>query len=156
MGNLRAAELSVVPDLDLQRYSGTWFEVARLPNRFQRKCAGNVTATYTVRADGKISVVNECKKMDGSMERAKGTAKLAHQDGPKSKLKVTFFWPFYGDYWVIDLDPEYRWAVVGTPNRKYFWILSRSRELAGDVTEGILRRAREKGFALERLIRTPQ
>jgi apolipoprotein D and lipocalin family protein len=151
-----AAEVSTVGQIDLKRYAGKWYEVARLPNRFQRKCAGNVTATYELKSDGKLRVVNECKKIDGGQERAEGTAKLAKKGGPNSKLKVSFFWPFYGDYWVIDLDKEYRWAAVASPDRKYFWILSRTKELDAGTTAGILERAKGQGFVLERLIRTPQ
>lgn len=152
-----AAEVvTAVPDLDFQKYSGTWYEIARLPNRFQSKCVGNVTATYSLREDGKLRVVNECKEANGKVKRAEGRAKLANAKGPKSKLKVTFFWPFYGDYWVIDLDAQYRWAVVGTPDRKYFWILSRTKTLPAETVERILGRARAQGFQLDGLLRTAQ
>lgn len=148
--------LQVVPSVDLKRYAGKWYEVARLPNRFERDCAQDVTATYTLRPDGKITVVNACRKADGSMKSAKGTAKLADKNGPNSKLKVTFFWPFYGDYQIMDLDPEYRWAVVGEPSRGYFWILSRTAQLPEDVMAGILERAKAQGYELKDLIRVKQ
>ena len=115
--------------MDLARYAGKWYEIARLPNRFQRDCAANTTATYTLRPDGKITVVNECRKADGRTKSAKGTARVADPKGPNTKLKVTFFWPFSGNYWIIDLDPEYRWVVVGEPGRDYLWILSREPRL---------------------------
>jgi apolipoprotein D and lipocalin family protein len=148
--------LEVVPSVDLNRYAGKWYEVARLPNRFERDCARDVTATYTLRPDGKITVLNECRKENGQLKSAKGTAKLADKNGPNTKLRVTFFWPFYGDYWIIDLDPEYRWAVVGEPGREFFWILSRTPSLPEDVIAGILERARGKGFELGNLIRPEQ
>lgn len=151
-----AEVVTAVPELDFQKYSGTWYEIARLPNRFQGKCVGNVTATYSLREDGKLRVVNECKEANGRVKRAEGRAKLANAKGPTSKLKVTFFWPFYGDYWVIDLDAQYRWAVVGTPDRKYFWILSRTKALPAETVERILGRARAQGFQLDGLVRTVQ
>lgn len=149
-----AEVVRAVPDLDFQKYAGTWYEIARLPNRFQNKCVGNVTATYSLREDGKLQVVNACKESNGRVKRAEGRAKLADAKGPKSKLKVTFFWPFYGDYWVIDLDPEYEWAAVGTPDRKYFWILSRTKTLPGETVERILARAGAQAFDLKGLVRT--
>lgn len=155
-GLLQAAELRVVPQLDLKQYAGKWYEVARLPNRFQRMCESNTTATYELRPDGKITVINACRKADGSTTTAKGTAKLLGGANPNSKLKVTFFWPFYGDYWVMDLDPDYRWAVVGGPDRKYLWILSRTPALPDDVYRGLVERATAQGYKLDALIRTRQ
>jgi apolipoprotein D and lipocalin family protein len=111
----------VVPAVDLKRYAGRWHEIARLPNRFQRDCAGDVTATYTLRPDGKIAVLNECRAADGRTKSARGTARVASKQGPNTKLKVSFFWPFSGDYWIIGLDPDYRWALVGGSGRDYLW-----------------------------------
>jgi apolipoprotein D and lipocalin family protein len=145
--------LQVVPSVDLNRYAGKWYEVARLPNRFQKKCTSGASATYTLRPDGKITVLNECRTADGSITSAKGTAKLASKQGPNTKLKVTFFWPFYGDYWIIDLDPDYRWAAIGEPDRKYFWILAREPQLDDAVFSGILERAKAQGYDLRDLIR---
>ena len=153
---LAAPELAVVPEVDLERYAGKWFEIARLPNRFERSCASDVTATYALRDDGKIDVRNACRKADGSMKEANGTAKLRDAGGPASKLKVTFFWPFYGDYWIVRLDPEYNWALVGSPDRDYLWILSRTPSLTEAVYSDIVRSAAEKGFETSRLIRTKQ
>jgi len=124
-----------VPHVDVVRYAGLWYEVARLPMPFQKKCAADVTATYTLRPNGTVDVLNECRKANGKMTRAHGTAKLATRDGSNSKLKVTFFWPFSGRYWVLDLDPEYRWAMVGTPDLKYLWVLSRTPKLDPEVLE---------------------
>jgi apolipoprotein D and lipocalin family protein len=150
------APLTVVPAVDLNRYAGTWYEIARLPNRFQRDCAGNTTATYTLRPDGKIGVLNRCRTADGKTKSAKGTARVADPKGPNTKLKVTFFWPFSGDYWIIGLDPDYRWALIGEPKRQYLWILSRDKRLPPDTLASLEAMAREKGFDTAKLIRTPQ
>jgi apolipoprotein D and lipocalin family protein len=144
--------LQTVPSMDLQRYAGTWYEIARLPNRFQRTCTGSVKATYTLREDGKIGVLNECREASGKLKSARGTARIASSSGPNTKLKVTFFWPFSGDYWVIDLDPEYQWAVVGEPGRRYFWILSRAAQMERPVLDQILERAQAQSYELGRLI----
>jgi apolipoprotein D and lipocalin family protein len=148
--------LEVVPSVDLARYAGKWYEIARLPNRFQRHCASDTTATYTLRPDGKITVLNECRKADGSRKSAKGTARLANARGPNTKLKVTFFWPFSGNYWIIDLDPEYRWAVVGEPGRDYLWILAREPQLDTELYKQIVERAEQQGFNTEKLLKTRQ
>jgi apolipoprotein D and lipocalin family protein len=146
--------LRVVPSVDLNRYAGPWYEIARLPNRFQRGCASDTKATYTLKPDSKISVLNECRGADGRVTTAKGTAHVASKAGPNTKLRVTFFWPFYGDYWIIDLDPDYRWAVVGEPDRKYFWILSRDPRMDENVFRQIVSRAEAQGYNLSSLIRT--
>ena len=148
-------DLQPVATVDLKRYLGRWFEVARYPNRFQKQCSGDTTATYSVLPDGKIEVLNRCRKADGQMDVAKGKAKVV--DGSSNaKLRVTFFWPFYGDYWVIGLDPEYRWAVVGEPGRKYLWILSRTATMSAADYEQAMHVIREKGYDASRLIKTPQ
>jgi apolipoprotein D and lipocalin family protein len=152
----RLPPLAAEPSVDLERYAGKWYEIARYPNRFQRDCAGDVTATYTLRPDGKITVVNECSKPGGGKKSAQGTARLADPKGPKTKLKVTFFWPFSGDYWIIGLDPEYRWAVVGEPGRNYLWILSRDARMDEAVYRQIVERVRQQGYDPGRLIRSPQ
>jgi apolipoprotein D and lipocalin family protein len=146
--------LQVVTAVDLARYGGKWYEIARLPNWFQRKCVSDTSATYTLREDGKITVVNECRTADGRATSVKGTARAALKAGPNAKLKVTFFWPFYGDYWIIDLDPEYRWAVVGEPDRKYLWILARESRIEDAVLDGILARVKAQGYDLANLLRT--
>jgi apolipoprotein D and lipocalin family protein len=146
--------LRVAPEVDLARYAGTWYEIARLPNRFQQSCASDTKATYTLSGNGKIAVLNECRTADGRVKSAKGTAHVASKTGPNTKLKVTFFWPFYGDYWIIDLDPNYRWAVIGEPDRKYFWILARDRHIEGSLFEQIIARATAQGYDLKNLIRT--
>jgi apolipoprotein D and lipocalin family protein len=151
-GRLPALELKAVESLDLSRYTGRWYEVARLPNSFQRKCVAETMATYTLRPDGRITVLNVCRRADGRIDRITGVAKRRSPDDPNSKLRVTFFWPFYGNYWVIDLDRDYRWAVVGEPGRRYFWVLSRDPTVDGPTLDGILARARAQGYDLSKLI----
>ena len=152
-----------VPSVDLQRYAGRWFEVARFPNRFQRDCSGDVVVFYEVRRDGRLNVDNRCRKADGSTDRASGVARLATDDGPTSKLEVRFapawlsFLPaVWGDYWIVGLDAGYQLAVVGSPDRDYLWVLSRSpAPLEADVTR-MIEIARGEGFDVTRLERTSQ
>src|SRR5579885_1618390 len=121
------APLETVAHVDLDRYVGKWYELARYPNRFERECDRNVTAEYAKQSNG-IEVVNSCLKVDGKTKRSEGHAKV--QDAAtNAKLAVTFFWPFYGKYWVIDLGQDYEYAVVGEPSRKYLWILSRTNSI---------------------------
>lgn len=150
-----ATPLRSVPFVDLKRYAGTWFEIARYPNRFQRNCDGDTTVDYSLRDDGKIDVVNSCRKRDGTFTMSKGTAKVV--DGKtNSRLKVTFFWPFSGHYWIIGLDSDYQYAVVGEPDRKYVWILSRTPGLPPLPYEEATRIIRDAGYDPGRLLRTPQ
>lgn len=143
--------LTTVPSVDLQRYLGTWYEVARYPNRFEADCVSDVTANYSIRADGKVQVVNACRKADGEIKQSKGYAKIV-QGSNNAKLRVTFFWPFFGDYWIVDLDPNYRYAVVSEPKREYLWILSRTPVMDEKQHQAILQRIRELGFDPNRLI----
>jgi apolipoprotein D and lipocalin family protein len=154
--------LPTVPAVDLQRYAGTWHEVARLPNRFQAQCVAEVTAEYTPRDDGTVGVVNRCRGAaaggaDGPLSVAEGVARPV--DATNARLRVSFLpaalrWlPVgWGDYWVLELDPEYRWALVGEPGRDYLWVLSRSPVLPQEVLQGLLRRAGELGFPVDRII----
>ena len=146
-------ELEVVQSVDLSRYVGRWYEISRLPNGFQKKCADMVTANYTMRADGKIEVINRCRKASGEYATAKGRAKIVDKK-TNAKLKVTFFWPFYGDYWILDLGPNYEYAVVGEPGRKYLWILSRSPQMDEAVYQQLLQKMAAQGFNTELMIRT--
>ncbi|MGA3295477.1 MAG: lipocalin family protein [Candidatus Acidiferrales bacterium] len=148
-------ELRAVPQVDLQRYTGTWYEVARYANRFQRSCNRDTTATYTLRDDGKIKVVNACRTKQGNLKKIEGTARIADRTS-NAKLKVTFFWPFYGNYWIIDLDPEYKYAVVGEPSRKYLWILSRTPAMSDAQYEQITRKIAGTGYDPSKLMRTRQ
>ena len=138
--------------VDLNRYSGDWYEIQSFPNWFQRGCTAT-KASYTPRPDGKIRVVNTCTR-DGKSVSIEGTARVV-PDSNNSKLKVSFFWPFEGDYWILDLDPDYRWAAVGAPDRKYLWILARERTLAPAVLEDIRGRVAAKGYDISRLRSTP-
>jgi apolipoprotein D and lipocalin family protein len=151
----RKDELEVVQSVDLTRYTGRWYEIARLPNSFQKKCADSVTANYTMRKDGKIEVLNRCRKASGEYTTAKGAAKITDKK-TNAKLKVTFFWPFYGDYWILDLGPNYEYAVVGEPGRKYLWILSRSPQMDETLYEQLLQKMAAKGFNTEMMVRTSQ
>ncbi len=150
-----SAPLEIVPTVDLKRYAGTWYEIARYPNRFQRKCSSDTTAVYSLREDGKIRVVNSCKESDGKLNTANGTAKVVDKTS-NAKLKVTFFWPFSGDYWIIGLGKNYEYAIVGEPSRKYLWILSRTPEMSPELYEEALRIVREKGYDASRLMPTKQ
>ncbi len=147
--------LITVDRVDLQRYIGKWYEIARYPNRFQRKCQSDTTATYTLRADGKIQVANTCRQKDGSTTTATGTAKVVDAT-TNAKLKVTFFWPFYGDYWIIGLGPEYQYAIVGEPSRKYLWILSRTPTMDEKTYQEVLHRVESLGYQSGALMKTPQ
>jgi apolipoprotein D and lipocalin family protein len=149
------APLKAVEHVDLARYLGKWYEIARYPNRFEKSCASDVTADYARRDDGKITVTNACRKSDGKSKESKGTAKMVDTTS-NAKLKVTFFWPFSGDYWVIDLDPDYKYAVIGEPDRKYLWVLSRTPELGPGVYERIMGKVRELGYDPAKLVKTPQ
>jgi apolipoprotein D and lipocalin family protein len=154
--------LKAVADLDISRYVGTWHEIARLPFRFQDQCVGDVTATYSLRPDGNLTVVNRCRTKDGGISEASGIAKRASANGPNSKLKVRFapgwlsFLPFvWGDYWVIDLAPDYSYAAIGEPGRTYLWVLSRTPSIDETVLQRVLEGVRQNGYDLSRLIRTP-
>jgi apolipoprotein D and lipocalin family protein len=150
-----------VPRLDLDRYVGRWHEIARLPNRFQARCAAETTADYERLPDGGLRVVNTCVGGDGRMIRATGRARLAQHDGPASRLKVRFapgilaFLPMvWGDYWVLDVTEDYSAALVGTPNRRYLWILSRQPSLDEGTYRRLVDTAAAQGFAVDSLIRS--
>lgn len=155
-------ELPTVPSLDLDRYSGKWFEIARYPNKFQKQCVRNTTATYTVKEKQRIEVLNECVTSKGTVKSAKGEAKVVENTN-NTKLKVrfapAFLSPFgfvWGDYWVVDLGPDYEYSVVGDPERKYLWILSRQPQIPEGTYQNILRRVEELGFEPGRLEKTSQ
>jgi apolipoprotein D and lipocalin family protein len=145
--------LDVVPHVELEKYLGKWYEIAHLPAKFQEGC-DETTATYTLLKDGNISVLNQCTK-NGKMKQAKGKAKIVDKNS-NAKLKVTFFWPFYGDYWIIKLGNEYDYSVVGTPDRKYLWILSRTPQMEGKLYSQLVEYAKSKGFDVNKVIKTLQ
>jgi apolipoprotein D and lipocalin family protein len=148
--------LQTVSYVDLARYVGDWFEIARTPNDFQEDCVGT-TAYYSLRGDGRVAVTNRCREdaLRGEEKSICGVARVVDKE-TNAKLKVTFFWPFEGDYWIIDLDPSYRWAVVGEPRRRYLWILSRTPTLDAHTYDAILARLPDAGYDPTRLLRTPQ
>ncbi len=148
--------LAVVPHVDIERYLGTWYEIARYPNRFQKECVA-VTADYSLRDDGKIRVVNACRKggLDGPIESIEGKAWVVDRE-TNARLKVQFFWPFRGAYWIIDLGKDYDYAVVGHPNRKYLWILSRTPQMETALYRVVVDRLAEQGYDPARLQKTLQ
>lgn len=151
-----ASDVTAVAKVDLDRYLGLWYEFARFPAWFQRGCTG-VTAEYSRRDDGLIQVVNSCRKgsLDGKLKQSIGRAKIVDPES-NAKLKVSFFGPFWGDYWIIGLDPKYQWAVVGLPNRKYLWILSREPTINPELYQQILRPLPAMGYDLSNLSLTQQ
>lgn len=153
---LAAAEAPVtsVPAVDVARYTGKWFEIGSFPMFFQRKCISDTTAEYTPAANGAIGVRNRCRTESG-FDESQGKATVVENTG-NAQLKVSFFWPFKADYWVVGLDPDYRWAVVGTPNRKYLWVLSRTPQLPPALLAAALASASGQGFDLTQLRYTAQ
>ena len=149
-------ELEVVDSVDLNRYLGKWYEIASYPAWFQKGCVAS-TAEYSLLPDGKIRVVNRCHKdrLDGPLKESVGKAEVV-DDQTHAKLKVWFFWPFKGNYWIIDLDDDYRWAVVGEPKRKYLWILSRTPTVDRTLYQNILARLPAKGYDPSKLRLTSQ
>ena len=154
-GEISPAPLESIASLDVPRYMGTWYEVAKYPNWFQKRCIANTSATYAVQPNGMLQVLNRCQKEDGSMSEALGAAKQVG-DANSPKLEVRFapvwlsFLPFvWGNYWVIDLDPQYQLAAVSEPSRKYLWILSRSKTVEPKAYEALLQRLKQQGFNLD-------
>jgi len=154
--------LRVVPNVDLTRYAGTWYEIARLPNRFQPKCAGEVVAAYELRSDGRITVTNRCRTATGDVTVATGIARRV--DGqPPSVLEVRFAPAFlsflpavWGDYQIIALGPEYDHAVVGTPDRAYLWVLARAPRIDPGLYRRLLDGAKAQGFDVAKVVETRQ
>ncbi len=151
-----AQQLSTVKDVDLNRYTGLWYEIARLPNSFEKglECT---TATYTFKKNGKIEVLNKgyLIKEAGKSKTARGTAWVPNVEFP-GRLKVTFFWPFAGDYYMISLDEAYKYVLVGDPSRKYLWVLSRDKDLDNTVYAELLNIARTNGFDTDNIIKVNQ
>jgi len=149
-------ELPTVTELDLTKYAGTWYEIARLPNSFEKglEC---VTATYTILPNGKVEVLNKgyTNADTSKMKSIKGVAWVPNNNHP-GQLKVRFFWPFSGRYWVIALDNNYNYALVGDPSRKYLWILSKSSTLDSSTYTTLVSIAKENGFNVENLMMVNQ
>ncbi|MGI8670901.1 MAG: lipocalin family protein [Aridibacter sp.] len=155
-------QVKTVEYVDLNKYAGKWFEIARYPNKFQKKCVGEVTATYELKNKKEVMVINECLEKDGKTERAVGKATIKDEKS-NAKLEVRFApswlsWlpQVWGKYWIIDLDKDYQYAAVGNPDRDYLWILSRTPKLDTATYQGILRRVEAMGFKPNKLIETPQ
>lgn len=154
--------LGTIPYLDVARYMGTWFEIAKYPTWFQKKCVSGARADYTLMGDGRVQVINRCRSAGGNFNEAVG---VARQTGPatSAKLEVRFapswlsFLPFvWGNYWVIDLDDDYQLVAVSEPNREYLWILSRTPKIDSARYNALLTRLRQRGFDLNKLELTKQ
>jgi apolipoprotein D and lipocalin family protein len=148
--------LQTVTEVDLIQYSGKWFEIASFPQRFQKRCHCT-TAQYTATDKGYVIVENRCNKdsVNGKTSYIKGKAFVVDNTG-NAKLRVQFFWPFKGDYWIIDLADDYSYAVVSNPSKKFLWILARTPQMEFSVFEQIITRLKEKGFDLTNLKMTEQ
>jgi len=147
---------TTVKELDLNRYLGKWYEIARFPHSFEKNLVG-VTATYRLKNDGMIEVLNEGFKntLNGEHSKATGKAKIPNKLEP-GKLKVSFFWIFYADYFVLELDPNYQYVMIGSSSDKYFWILSRTPQMDPAVYNMLCDNARKRGYNLEKLYKVPQ
>ncbi len=147
------SELKTVDRVDVPRYLGHWYEIAHNPMFFQRQCLSSTQADYQARADGQVDVVNRCKT-DHGWEKVHGRAFVV-SGSEGARLRVTFFWPFYGNYWIIGLGPDYRWALVGEPSRNYLWLLARTPHLPDSDVQQALAIARSQGYDLSQLEFTP-
>jgi apolipoprotein D and lipocalin family protein len=146
--------LKTVDKVDIEKYKGSWYEIARFEHFFEKGCK-NVTATYELTKDGKIKVINRCTQIEDN--RQKEAIGIAYPtDSTNSKLKVSFFRPFYGDYWIIDLDENYNYALVGSPSREYLWILSRTKTISDETKNNILEKLPKLGFDKEKFLWTTQ
>jgi lipocalin len=149
-------ELKIVEYVDVARYMGTWFEIAKFPQRFEKGLVG-VTANYTLLPNGRVRVLNSGYEEDfnGILKTAKGKAWVI-DNRTNAKLKVSFFWPFAGNYWILELGKDYEYVAVGDESRKYLWILSRTPQMDEAVYNGLLKRMQDKGFDISRLEKNPQ
>lgn len=154
--------LQAIARLDVGRYLGTWYEIAKVPNRFQRQCVADTQAQYRQRDDGQIDVINSCRQANGEMLEAVGRARqVGPSDSPKLKVRFAPAWlswlpAVWGNYWVIDLDTDYRLVAVSEPNREFLWVLSRTPAVDTAAYQALLGRLREKGFDVSRLEQTTQ
>ena len=146
--------METVGQVDLNRYTGRWYEIARYPHRFEEGCS-SVSADYSFAEDGTISVLNQCRlvKEGGKVKKAQGRAKVVDR-ATNAKLKVSFFWPFYGAYWILKLDKNYQYAIVGEPSRKYVWILSRTPEMDSTMYMKLVKDIERFGYNPAKLIKT--
>ena len=160
---MAAPDVRPIASVDLDRYAGRWFEIAKYPNRFQKDCVADTTAEYALRPDGRVTVTNRCRQADGSMKEAVGIARWREQPPRDATLKVRFapawlsFVPqVWGDYWILALPADYRYVVVGEPTRKYLWILSRTPQMTTGDYEEALAAATANGYDTAKLVKTPQ
>jgi apolipoprotein D and lipocalin family protein len=156
------SDLATIPSLDLPRYLGEWYEIAKFPNRFQRKCAGFTKATYTALPDGRVRVENRCRLADGSTDVAIGIARqVGAANSPRLKVRfapalLSFIPMVWGDYWIIDLDKDYGLAAVSEPGRDYLWILSRTPTVSKPAYDALVARLLGQGLDVRKLVRTQQ
>jgi apolipoprotein D and lipocalin family protein len=146
--------------VDLKKYAGLWYEIARIPNGFQDQCVKGTRAEYILKEDGEISVVNSCIDKDGEVDDADGVARVVEKNS-NAKLEVSFVsflgWrPFWGDYWIIGLDENYQWAIIGTPSRKYGWVLSRTKKIEEQTMNKIWEILKEQGYNRSDFEMSPQ
>ncbi|HQR84910.1 MAG: lipocalin [Polynucleobacter sp. 24-46-87] len=157
-----AIPVKTIPSLDVPRYLGTWYEIAKFPNWFQKKCVSNTKAVYSLKDDGKLKVLNSCKTASGEVSEAQGTARqMGASDSPKLEVRfapdwLSFLPLVWGDYWVIDLDSQYQVAAVSDPRREYLWVLSRTPQLDAAVYDALLKRLQEQQFDIRKLELTQQ
>jgi apolipoprotein D and lipocalin family protein len=162
LSNAQESAVKTIPSLDVSRYMGTWYEIAKFPNWFQKKCASNTQAVYSIRPDGNLKVLNSCKTADGEISQAEGTARqLGASDSPKLEVRFAPAWlsflpMVWGDYWIIDLDPQYQVAAVSDPRREYLWVLSRTPQLDKKTYDALLLRLQNQQFDTRKLEPTQQ
>ncbi len=155
-GPKAAGRVQPVDRVEIERYLGTWYEIARYPHSFEENCYAS-QADYSLRDDGHIRVVNRCwlGGFEGELDEAIGKAWVVDET-TQAKLKVQFFWPFSGDYWIIGLDPDYQYSIVGHPSREYLWILSRKPQMETALYDRLVQKVVDQGYDASRLIKTPQ
>ena len=156
------APVKTITSLDVPRYLGTWYEIAKFPNWFQKKCVGNTKAEYSLRPDGNLKVLNSCKTANGEVSDAEGTARqIGAKDSPRLEVRFAPAWlsflpMVWGDYWVIDLDPQYQVPAVSDPKREYLWVLSRTPQLDSRIYDDLLLRLKQQQFDVRKLELTIQ
>jgi apolipoprotein D and lipocalin family protein len=162
IGYAQESSVKTISTLDVPRYLGTWYEIAKFPNWFQKKCIGNTQAVYSLRSDGSLKVLNSCRTADGEVSQAEGTARqVGANDSPKLEVRFAPAWLSFlplvwGDYWVIDLDPQYQVAAVSDPRREYLWVLSRTPQLDKKIYDALLMRLQSQQFDIQKLELTQQ
>ena len=157
-----AVPVQAIAALDVPRYMGQWYEIAKYPNRFQKKCVAETVAQYTLLTSGRVRVTNRCRMANGETDEAIGMARqIGAKNSPKLKVRfapewLSFLDAVWGDYWVLDIDPAYQLVVVGEPSREYLWVLSRTPTVPAPEYQALLRRLEAQGFDVKKLESTPQ